>query len=453
MRRAGAWVLVAMSAVAMRAQDTRTVTEPVIPPVCTTVRAALTGPIAPADELKLDTERLQAALDHCAPGHAVELAADGAHDAFLSGPLELRTGVTLLVDKGVTLYGSRNPAVYATAPGSCGVVNDLRAGCRPLIHGGHVPHTAIMGDGVIDGRGGATMIDAQGQPQRETWWDLAQDARKGGHQQVPRLIVMDHSDDFTLYRITLKNSANFHVSYSFGNGFTVWGLKIDTPKNARNTDGVDPSASTNITVTHSYIRDGDDNIAIKGGAGPVTNMTVIHNHFYYGHGMSIGSETNAGVSKIRVTDLSLDGTTAGIRIKSAPTNGGLVSDVVYDDVCIRNSKTPIQLDTHYSAMAWVGPLSLPTFTNLTLHDVRIEGGGTIELAAYDAQHRAGIRLDGVMTLDDPSLYKYDVEHADVTLGPGPVNLLPVGVDSTLQGKAGKGTLPGCAAKFVPFPAE
>ena len=56
------------------------------------------------------------------------------------------------------------------------------------------------------------------------------EAHAGGGQQVPRLIVADYSDNFTLYRITLKNSPNFHVSYNHGNGFTVWGLKIDTPQ-------------------------------------------------------------------------------------------------------------------------------------------------------------------------------------------------------------------------------
>ncbi len=60
-------------------------------------------------------------------------------------------------------------------------------------------------------------------------------------------------------------------------------------------------------------------------------MSVIHNHFYWGHGMSIGSETNGGVSKIRVSDLSLDGPDNGIRIKSNGSRGGLVHDVVYDD--------------------------------------------------------------------------------------------------------------------------
>jgi polygalacturonase len=36
-------------------------------------------------------------------------------------------------------------------------------------------------------------------------------------------------------------------------------------------------------------------------------MTIAHNHFYTGHGISIGSETNGGADTIRVTDLSIDG--------------------------------------------------------------------------------------------------------------------------------------------------
>ncbi len=40
-------------------------------------------------------------------------------NAFLTGPLELRTGVTLVIDKGVTLFGSRDPAVYEMRIAGC----------------------------------------------------------------------------------------------------------------------------------------------------------------------------------------------------------------------------------------------------------------------------------------------------------------------------------------------
>jgi polygalacturonase len=435
------------------AQDTRTVTEPVIPPVCAILKADLTATkgLDPADEAKLDTVRLQKGIEDCAEGKALELSSDGARNAFLSGPIVLKTGVTLLIDGGVTLYGSRNPGDYETAPGSCGIISDAKSGCRPLIYGKHAMDAAIMGDGTIDGRGGSRLI-VDGKEQSKTWWDLAEDARAGGHQQNPRLIILDGCNNFTLYRVTLKNAAFFHVTYSNGDGFTVWGLKIDTPKTARNTDGVDPGSSKNITVTQSYIRTGDDNIAIKGGSGPVTNMTVIHNHFYYGHGMSIGSETTAGVSALRVTDLSLDGTDAGIRIKSQQAYGGLVHDAVYDNLCIRNSKAPIQLDTNYSANPKPGTGKIPVFTDIVLRNVRIQGGGKIQLNGFDATHRIGIQFDGV-TLDSPSAYKFAIDHADIMVGPGPVNFQMSGADSTLRGTAGKGTLASCSAMFVPFPAQ
>jgi polygalacturonase len=365
--------------------------------------------------------------------------------------LELRRGVTLLVDKGVTLYGSRNPADYEVSPGSCGVVNDERAGCRPLIHGEDAAGAGIMGDGTIDGRGGAKLL-VDGKEQTKSWWDLAEEARSGGHQQVPRLIVFDHSDNVTIYRITLKNSANFHVTYNHGDGFTVWGLKIDTPRRARNTDGVDPGGSKDITVTDSYIRDGDDNIAIKGGEGGVTHMTVAHNHFYWGHGMSIGSETYGGVSAIRVTDLSLDGDDNALRIKSNPTRGGLVKDVVYDDMCIRDSKNPIFLDTAYS-FPGKGKNLFPVYKDIVFRDVRISGGGGIRLNGLDGVHRVGVRLDGVVLTDGPAKYKIVAQHADVVLGPGPVNFSVSGEDVKVTGRAGSGSLDSCAAKFVPFPGS
>jgi polygalacturonase len=435
----------------LTAQDTRTVTEPVIPPGCTTLDALLTGSghtLAAADETKLDTARIQQALDKCGKGQAVVLRTHGAANAFLSGPLELREGVTLVVDKGATLFASRDAELFATSPGSCGVLAEKR-GCNPLISARHVSGAGVMGDGTIDGRGGEKLLGKD-----VTWWDLAEQARSSGHQQCFRLIVTDSADNFTLYRITLKNSPNFHVVYSHGDGFTVWGLKIDTPKRlARNTDGVDPGGgSKNITITHSYIRTGDDNVAIKGGGpGEITNMTVSHNHFYWGHGMSIGSETSGGVSKIRVFDLSLDGPDNGIRIKSNGSRGGLTHDVVYDDVCVRDSPNPIILDTGYTAAGTPQGDSPPTMRDVTLHDVRVSGGGKISFNGYDKEHRVGVNLDNVLI--DGAAYKYAVNHADLKLGPGPVNLQLAGDDSTVAGKPGKGSPASCAEKLVPFPKE
>ena len=161
----------------------------------------LTAERSSIDEDKLDTGRIQEALDKCAKGQAVELTGK----LFLSGPLQLRAGVALLVDRGTTLYGSRNPRDYDISAGSCGIVDKRGHGCKALISGDRVAGAAVMGDGAIDGRGGATLTG-----QKVSWWDLAQEAKvKNLNQSVPRLMQLNRCDDFTLYRITLRKFGKF----------------------------------------------------------------------------------------------------------------------------------------------------------------------------------------------------------------------------------------------------
>lgn len=390
--------LLLLFAACASAQDRRRVTEPEVPPVCATLEAANALPL---DETKSDTARIQAALDQCTAGGAVALVVNGDSnsdgDSFLSGPLFLRGGVTLLVGKGATLYASRNPREYELRPGSCGIITEAGHGCRALLNGEGLENAAVMGDGVIDGRGGEKILGSD-----LTWWELADKARAGGNQNNPRLLVLTKCRNFTLYGITFRNSPNFHVSFSNTDGFTAWGVKILAPKRARNTDGIDPANSTNVTIAYSWIDTGDDNVAIKaGGTGPSTHMTIAHNHFYSGHGISIGSETDAGVEAIRVTDLSIDSADNGIRIKSNKFRGGLVHDVVYEDVCIRNTANPILFDTHYPGDGKRSDL-IPRFEDITLRDVHIEGGGKITLDNFDAEHPLGIFFERVSMGANPS---------------------------------------------------
>lgn len=441
-------------ALAAPAQDARQVTEPVLPPACVTLAAQLAAPnhaLDEKDESNLDTARIQKAIDGCAKGHGVYLRTGKEKNAFLSGPLVLRSGVALVVDKDVTLYAARDPRLFDTAPGSCGVVNHApNGGCQPLIAVRNTRDAAVMGRGTIDGRGGAPLLGTG-----ITWWQLAEQARADGRQQAPRLVVVDHSDQFTLYGITLKNSPNFHVTFAHGAGFTAWGVLIDTPqRGARNTDGIDPgSDARDVTITHCSIRTGDDNVAIKGGGpGGAERMTIAHNHFYWGHGMSIGSETDGGVRQILVTDLSLDGPDSGLRIKSNGSRGGRTEQVRYENVCVRNSPNPLAFDTAYSAAGTLTGEKKPSMRAILLHNVRVSGGGKISFNGYDPTHRIAATLDGVW-ITDPAKYSYKLAHSDLVLGAGGTNLqLPKGDDVTVNGTPSTTATPAaCQEMFLPFP--
>jgi pectin methylesterase-like acyl-CoA thioesterase len=364
------------------AQDRRTVVEPHIPAACAVLTAAPAG----AD----DTARIQDAIDHCGAGAAVRLAAGDRSAAFVAGPLILRSGVTLWIDAGATLYATSKPSAYDLGQGLCGRNDAAGKGCKPFITVDDTNGAAIMGDGVIDGQGGQAMTgDSQ------SWWQLARQAQRDHlNQNAPHLIAASRARDFTLYRITLRHAPKFHVVLRQVEGFTAWGVTIDTPADARNTDGIDPISSRDITITRSFIRAGDDDVAIKSGKeGPSQYISVVHNHFYSGHGMSIGSNTDGGIDHVLVDDLSMDGTTSGLRIKSDRSRGGLVGDIRYANVCLRGVRKPIDISAHYDAQA-VGAL-IPRYEGIVFEHVHGMTPGRPGIEGYDDAHPGRVRMDDV----------------------------------------------------------
>jgi polygalacturonase len=419
--------------------------EPTLPAnVCKEVQATqnVANGAVPSEN-SLDTTNIQAALDGCTAGQAVKLSASSANNAFVTGPITIPAGVTLWVDAGVTLYGTRNPSIYGTATALITV---------------HGASSGIVGDGIIDGQGGEPLLGGTG-----SFWD-----RNGNGGGSPALIQVAGATSFTLYRITLHDAPMFHVKLG-AKGFVVWGVTIKTPSkdknsagtalsvtSAHNTDGIDPGeAASDGFIVCSKISDGDDHIAIKGSSATgVTNLTIAHNHFEAGHGMSIGSEFTGGVSDIKVYDLSVDGSLGGyangIRIKSDSSRGGLVNNVSYSDVCVRKLATPIFLTPFYSTQTGS---HIPQFTNVKIQNFHaLEGPSnqTVTLDGYDASHSNSVVLDNVV-IDGISASNVKASYTSVTLGPGNVNFLPAGTGVTVSNHiVGSSTPNPCAGKWVTF---
>jgi len=454
----------AASVPALATGDTRTVSQPSVPAtVCATLTSGLamsSRTAGTADETTPpDTARLQAALDTCAQSGsaqvAVKLVAAGSgHSAFLTGPLTVHKGEVLLLDSGVTLYGSLNPADYqVSGKPTCGTVATDSGGCKPLItvSGANAGVEAVRSgsgsQGRIDGRGDLDLLGTS-----TTWWDLATQAKNEGEKQNnPRMIQANSSDNFTLYDIDLVNAPNFHVYYS-GTGFTAWGVRIKTPATARNTDGIDPAGATDVTIAESYIQDGDDGIAIKGGSAASKNITVKNSHFYGTHGISIGSETNSGVSNVLFENNTLTGTDSsgnaggssnGIRIKSSPANGGTVRQVTYDNTCLTKLKYPLVFDTHYSG--GTGSYT-PYFTDIVVNGVKSTSsvsGATSTFVGLNSTYPLGLTLENV-SLDATS---YTASYANIGLYDS--NITPSGTGVTTGSVSGSGSVPSCS--FPSFP--
>ena len=418
---------------ALHAQDTRTVTQPVIPTICSKHGGEIkvtSGDLNSTDNTHFDTSRIQSALNSCPSGQAVELligtsynGVSGTYNAFQIQPITIPAGVTLVIDSGVTVFASINPRDYDVSSGSCGIVATSSAGCTPLISVTNAAGAGIMGAGVINGRGGDTLENTS---PSTTWWGLSNTAQTLGETQYnPILLVVKSSNNFTLYETSFVNAPIAHVVYNYGNGFTAWGITINTPYNARNTDGLDIGNSQNVTVTNSVLSDGDDNVAIGSASGAAaTDYTISNTHIFAGHGVSIGSITSSGVSNILVNTVSFSGTvgdsnSTALRIKSAADRGGLVNNVTYENICIQNSSYPLQLNPHYNTNSGT---EYPHFTNITYHNVHVLTAGKVEIEGYNSSYLSTLTLNNVVF---DSLPSNDItpapEYATITLGPDPVS--------------------------------
>jgi uncharacterized protein (TIGR03437 family) len=457
-------------------QDTRTVTEPTFPPACTVLAAQLSiGGGEPSSETAFDTARMQSALNACPAGKAVELAASGGNNAFLIQPISIPNGVTLLIDGGVTVFASRNPADYqngivSPTQEACGTVGAIGNGCGPLIRSKSTTGSGIMGYGIVDGRGPDNLI-VNGVTQSYSWYSNALQAyttNPVGFQNNPDILSCEEARNFTLYKVTLRNSPHFNVHWSGENGsatvttgLTVWGIKIVEPYTIANTDGIDPTDNaSDITITNSYISNGDDQVAISSNAAgnPVTNVSVTNIHTFSGRGISIGSGTEGGIGNVLVDSIDQAGTANdpngnGFRIKSAADRGGLVQNVTFQNICQRNETYAIRFYPFYTTPANTN--YIPTFSNIAVRNVTIlanptGGAGSFTFQGYDANHITSLTLDNLNVLGTPDVTSHKPENVGIALGPGPVE--PVSLQQlTGTGVSYKGSVTNPSE--VPYPCS
>jgi polygalacturonase len=181
---------------------------------------------------------------------------------------------------------------------------------------------------------------------------------------------------------------------------------------------------------------------------------VLHNHFYAGHGIGTGSSTSGGISEVRISDLTLDGTGTGIHMKSNDKLGGLVRDVEFNDICIRNSGNPISIGAHSGSTGHhevdaAESNKPPQYTDIRLSDILIQGPGRVSIDGLDAAHRIEVAFRGVVA-EEPDMVRVSADHAEIKLEG--TNLQVAGTDVSIAGAPSQGAPIDCGGRFVPFPA-
>ena len=145
--------------------------------------------------------------------------------------------------------------------------------------------------------------------------------------------------------------------------------------------------------------------------------------------MSIGSEISGGASAICVSDLSIDGSDNGMRIKSNITRDGLVHDVHFEDVYICDTATPVLMETHYPAIVSPDHDRQATLSRHRGSQCMRRGRrqGDARRAGRRGSARLGIQFDNVW-FDQPAKIKVSSRHSEIQAGPGSFSLDIAGDD-------------------------
>jgi polygalacturonase len=325
-----------------------------------------------------------------------------------TGPIELFSRTTLVLEKGATLSFipdmERYPPVYTRWEGvECYAMH-------PCVFSRGQTDVSVTGAGRIEGNGAywwAHALKKKGRrsvPESGIERRLAELNPDYRHQQGggggrssqflrPPLVQFLDCERVRLEGVTLANSPFWTVHPLYCSNITLSRLTICNPHDAPNTDGIDIDSCSGVLIEHCTINVGDDGIALKAGSGPdglrvgkpTDGVRVEHCTVGDGHGgIVIGSETAGGVSNVKVSDCVFKSTDRGVRIKTRRGRGGVIHDLDFRNIVMERTLCPLVINMYYRCGAaledgWfsLSPQPLkketPEIRDVTIHNIQASG--------------------------------------------------------------------------------
>lgn len=362
---------------------------------------------------------------------AIKKAIDAAYKAgggtvyfpagkYLTGPVHLKSNITILIDAGAELHFSDDFDDYLPMVESRYEGVDVFS-FSPLFYAYKAENITITGRGKINGHG-------------KKWWDYALNFYKTQTGRNKYQLLFDslnknillpdepsqmkrgflrppfiqplYCKNVKVEGITVTNSPFWTITPEFCENVTIDGVTIDNP-HSPNTDGINPSSCRYVHISNCHISVGDDCITIKSGkdlpgrtkATPAENYTITNCTMLSGHGgVVIGSEMSGDVKKIVISNCVFDGTDRGIRIKTTRGRGGVVEDIRVDNIVMKNIKEQaIVLDMQYTR-APAEPLSerTPKFRNIRFSNITAYTKQAMYINGLDEMPVSGISLNDVV---------------------------------------------------------
>lgn len=287
---------------------------------------------AKGDGKKLDTAAIQAAIDHCAAsgGGLVRLPPG----RYLSGSLQLRSGIGFHLEKGATLLGSTS-------------MDDYPKGV--LLFAKESKDIVIEGEGEIDAQGKSFWVYDKpyaGPP----WRGTAQFEYRALRR--PHCLQFRSCENLTVRGITIRNSPSWTVHFLRCAKVKVERITIRNPLYGPNADGIDINSCRDVQVEACDLVTADDGIVLKstepGRDHPSSNITVAGCRIMSAcNALKIGTETHSDFENVLFRDCELyssserplDRALSGLAIESV--DGSNLRNIRAENLTMSNLRTPI----------------------------------------------------------------------------------------------------------------
>ena len=334
------------------------------------------------------------------------------------------TGGMVVIPVGTWMFGSTDQMTSKTEVLSIKskTVLHLCAGATlKLVEYGKAPNnkTLFIGcknknqsDIVIEGEGETSIIDGQG----TRWWK-ARDNKETFNPGA--MIRFEKGSRFLIRNLKVQNTPGVNITLSNSNGAsngTVHDVTIYNPSSetkteqpSHNTDGISIWGH-HMNIYNCNISTGDDNVVCDDNA---QYIHVWNCDFGTGHGASIGSFTK-NIKHIWFDNITMNGTTAGIRMKTGINSGGTLrgggeEDWKFTNFTMTKVKNPFSIDCYYDknynsdpavdkANARALDSTTPTYNGILLQNVKTTDvceGNAIFLIGRPESHIKNVTLDNV----------------------------------------------------------
>ena len=329
---------------------------------------------ARADGTTLCTEAIQKAMDACASAGGGTVVLAGGK--FLSGTIYLRSHVTLRVEAGATLLGSKNIADYPRNIPALRSYTDKYVE-QSLIAGENLENIGITGRGLIDGQGESFKHEGR----KPT--DIDRDR--------PYLIRLVNCRDVLVENVRLQHSAMWMEHYLGCERVTIRGIHVWNFGNANN-DGLDLDGCKDCTVSQCVFESDDDGITLKSTFERPCDSITISDCIARSHcnAIKMGTESNGGFKNITIANCIVTSPTntntfygrsrgmGGVSLELV--DGGKLEHVAISNIAIHGVNVPLFLRLGDRARPFKEGMAPPptgTFQDVVINNIVATGVGKV----------------------------------------------------------------------------